>query len=400
MEKSTHAPSGTPTPLPPDLEARFDTPIDRRATHSSKWDKYRAEDDVLPFWVADMDLPTPPFALEAVRERLNHPILGYTNVPDDLVDAFCAWLDRRYGWCVQPEWLTWVSGVVPGLETATRSVCEPADPLLLQPPVYYPFLSVPRHSGTTRYDAPLVRDGDSWVMDLDALRHRCAHTRIGRPRALLFCNPQNPTGRCFSRAELAALGDIAAAEDLVVISDEIHCELLLDKAAHVPLASLSDDLAQRTITLMAPSKTYNLPGLSCAVAIIPDAQLRTRFRSARGGMVSTPGTLAYAAATACYQANDDYLDALRTYLRRNRDRLAGILGRRAVCPEGTYLTWIDVRDLGLEAPGRWFEERGLGLSDGAPFGAPGFVRFNFGCSRPLLERGIERWTAALAGAAG
>ncbi|MEM1432468.1 MAG: PatB family C-S lyase [Pseudomonadota bacterium] len=382
------------------LWARFDTPIDRRGTASTKWDKYQAQPGVLPFWVADMDLPTPDFVLDAVRERLEHPVLGYTNVPATLIESFCGWLARRYEWQVDPEWLVWISGVVPGLEVAARAVGTPGTPLFIPCPVYYPFLKVARHSGRREVRTPLHRvrgaDIDRWEMDFEAMRTLVRTHPTATARALLLCNPQNPTGRRYRRDELARLADLAIEENLVVISDDIHCELLLDDGPHTPLASLNDAIAARTISLFAPGKTYNLPGLSSAVAVIPDAQLRARFQAARAGMVGSPGPLAYAAAEAAYGADDHWLEGLRAYLRRNRDAVAAVVGDRAAPVEATYLTWIDVSDLGLNQPASFFEDHGLGLNDGSAFGGAGFVRFNFGCSSGQLETGLERLRTALA----
>lgn len=401
-------PSAAPSPQTPrDLWPLFDRGVDRSGTASTKWEKYAARPDILPFWVADMDLPTPGFILDAVRDRLEHPVLGYTNVPESLSATFCRWLQRSYRWTVEPSWLTWIGGVVPGLEVATDAVVEPGDPLLLLPPVYYPFLNVPGHSRTRPLTVNLVQTADRdrrWVMDFDAIRHALQRHPCDRRRALLFCNPQNPTGRCYDRSELEALATLAEEQDLIIISDEIHCELLLDRQPHLPIAALDEATAARTVTLFAPSKTYNLPGLSCAVAVIPDPALRRRFRRARRGLVSSPGALAYAAAEAAYGSDGHWLANLQGYLRRNADLLAAAVGARGSPVEATYLSWIDVRDLadriGTAQLPAYFEGYGLGLSDGAPFGGSGYVRFNFGCSRPLLQTGIERLGAALAEASG
>ncbi len=371
----------------------WDTLIDRRGSSATKWEKY--DPSILPFWVADMDLPTPEFILKALRARLEHPVLGYTNVPTELNEAFIASLERRYQWSVHPSWLVWIPGVVSGLNVAAAAIAQPADPVFVMPPVYYPFLDVPQNAGATRIDVPLLEPG--WDMDTDALDAKAQEWPVPRPRLLLLCNPQNPTGQVYSEAQLRALALQCERHDLVVCSDEIHCDLLLDPSAqHIPIASLDPQVAQRSITLMAPTKTYNMPGVGCAVAIIPNPKLRNAFRAARRGMIAGATTLGYTAALAAYRADDHWIDELRSYLRGNREQLAAVAGPRLGPQQATYLGWLDVRDLTRGEPGAFFESHGLGLSDGAAFGSPGFVRFNFGCARSLLGQGLERLDVALA----
>ncbi|MBX3705388.1 MAG: PatB family C-S lyase [Pseudomonadales bacterium] len=369
----------------------FDTVIDRRGTFSTKWERYAGR-DVLPFWVADMDFAMPAFIQAAIARRLEHPIVGYTRTPAPLVDAFRAWLERHYGWRVPEPWLVWLPGVVPGFNLAARAVAEPGGAIVIPTPVYYPFLDVPANAGQAGIQVPLCRDGDRWVMDFDALE---AALRPGA-RLLLLSNPQNPTGRAYTRAELQALADLALRHRLVVCSDEIHCNLILDPdARHVPIASLGPEIAAASISLYAITKTYNIPGLSCAVAVIPDPTLRNAFVRAQAGLVSHPGPLAYAATQAALEDTGPWVPALLDYLRRNHARVRAVAGARMTPVEATYLAWLDVRDLGLEQPGAFFEQHGLGLSDGAAFGGPGFVRFNFACPRSLLEQGLQRLAHAL-----
>lgn len=378
----------------------FDTLIDRSGTASTKWEKYAGR-DVLPFWVADMDFAAPDFIRDAVAERLRHPLLGYTRIPPTLTDAFRHWLARHFHWEVPEEWLVWLPGVVPGLNLAARAVAVQGGSVLVPTPVYYPFLAVPENAGQHRIDVPLVRDRDRWVMDFDRLEAATAEAAAAGAdsRLLLLCNPQNPTGRAYTRAELARLANFCVERDLVLCSDEIHCNLLLEPAAaHIPVASLGPEIAHRSISLYAVTKTYNIPGLSCAVAVIPDARLRRAFSDAQGGLVPGLGPLEIAASTAGFADRSTWLPALLEYLRGNRALVQAAAGTRMTAVEATYLAWIDVRDLELADPGRHFEEHGLGLSDGAAFGGPGFVRLNFGCPRPLLERGLERLEAALCAA--
>jgi len=373
--------------------SQFDRIIDRSNTSSSKWEKYAGR-DIMPFWVADMDFPVPEFILDAIRARLEHEIIGYTRVPQTLIQAFQSWLQRNYSWTVLEEWLVWLPGVVPGFNLAARAVAEPDSALMIPTPVYYPILAVPGNTGQQAQTVALVPDGNRrWCMDFDALQS----TVSSNTRMLMFCNPQNPTGRVYGKAELAALADFALQHNLTLCSDEIHCPLVLDEQArHLPIASLSPEIADRTITLYAPTKTYNIPGLSCAVAVIPNADLRHNFRRAMADLVHSAGPLAFAASTAAFADESSYLPELRSYLRGNLALLREHAGARMAALEGTYLAWIDMRDTSVaHRPGAYFEEHGLGLSDGAAFDGAGFVRFNFGCPKSLLMQGLHRFDDAI-----
>ena len=369
----------------------FDAPIDRTGTASTKWSRYGA--DVLPFWVADMDFRAPPGLLAAVAARLEHGVLGYTDTPPQAQAAFVDWLRRRYGWRVPEECLTWLPGVVPGMNLAARAAGEGGS-LMIPTPVYHPFLAVPRHVRKASITTNLTLENGRWEMDMERLEAAATPDT----RALLLCNPQNPTGRVYEKAELVALAGFCRRRDMVLVSDEIHCELLLTPGRrHIPVASLAPEL--RTITLFSPNKAYNTPGLGSAVAVIPHRPLRQAFRGAFGGLVGHISPLAYAAAEWAYSERTDWLAELTAYLRRNRDCLQTAVdqleGVSMAQVEGTYLGWLDVRELALPAPAAHFERHGLGLSDGAAFGAPGFLRFNFGCPMATLERGLARFEDAV-----
>ena len=371
--------------------AEFDRLIDRRGTFSAKWDKYQGR-DVLPFWVADMDFSAPQFLLDALAERVRHGILGYTRTPEPLVAAFCEWMRRNHGWQVAEEWLVWIPGVVPGLNLAAMAAAEPNGAILIPTPIYYPFLAVPGNAGQRLIQAPMRRDGQRWVTDLEAMQAAAdRHTRL-----LMIANPQNPTGRVFTKAELEAIADFAERRDLLICSDEIHCSILLDRQArHLPIASLHPSVAVRSISLYAATKAYNVPGLSCAIAVIPNAGLRHRFQQASRGLTPFIGPLAYAASTAAFGDQSGWLERLLDYLRGNHQLVLDALGDRMTPVEGTYLAWLDVRDLGLRDPAAHFEEHGLGLSDGTDFAGPGYLRFNFGCPRALLKEGLARFAAGV-----
>ena len=294
----------------------FDNVVERRGTGSTKWSKYK--EDVLPFWVADMDFRAPGFIRDALQKQLDHGVFGYSETPRALIDAAVAWLEDEFDWVVAPEWLVWLPGVVPGLNLACRAVGAAGDSVMMNVPVYYPFLAVPGHWGRTPIEVPLVLDRKRWVMDVDAMTAALGN----RTRLFMFCNPQNPSGRIYERDELIELAKFCERHDLLICSDEIHCDLRLDDRPHVPIASLSDEIAARTITLMAPTKTYNTPGLCCAFAVIPDAALRRRFWDARGGLVPSVGMFAYTAALAAYEDPSDWLDRLRA-LPARQSRRAG-----------------------------------------------------------------------------
>jgi cystathionine beta-lyase len=369
----------------------FDQIIDRRGTDSIKWSKY-AEQDVLPLWVADMDFAPPPPVIAALRERLDQSVLGYGSPTEALTQAIVQHLARAYGWSIEAEAIVWLPGLVTGLNVACRAV---DGDVVTATPIYPPFLSAPRLSGKTLNRVELACADGYWHWDWPALQSAVTEAT----KLFLLCHPHNPVGRCWDEAELRQLADFAAEKDLIVCSDEIHCDLILDRTRHhIPFASLSPDAARRSITLMAPSKTYNIPGLGCAFAVIPEAGLRRRFLRAMDGIVPHVNVLGLAACHAAYTECTDWHDELIEYLVGNRDRVSATvhsLKRVKMGPvEATYLAWIDVRDLHLANPAAHFEAHGLGLSDGADFGAPGWLRLNFGCPRSTLDAALERFVMA------
>ena len=372
---------------------RHEPPIDRRGTSSEKWERYAGR-DILPLWVADMDLPTAPFVLEAVRKRLEHPILGYTAPPARMVEAFVAWLRERYGWRVHEDWLVWIPGVVTGFNVAARAAATEGRDLVIPAPVYGPILKVPANAGLHGVVSPLVLNRGRWEMDIDDLA-----SKVSPAAAVLFCNPQNPTGRVYDRDELEALAELALRNDTIVISDEIHCPIVLDATKrHVPIASLDRTIEARSISLFAPTKAFNFPGLNAAVAVIPDPSLREAYETVGTGLISTHSPLAFAALTAAFEDDTDWLDEQNAFLAGNARRLetavAGIDGIRTTPVEGTYLAWLDVSALGLADAAAAFEDRGLGLHAGEEFGDPGFLRLNFGCPRSILDLAIDRLVQA------
>ena len=366
----------------------FDEPVDRRATASDKWDRYAGR-DVLPLWVADMDFRAPPPVLEALHRRVEHGVFGYTSPSRELVETTIDMLATQYQWSVEPEWLVWLPGLVPGLHIAARSVGDPGEAVATFTPIYPPFLAAPARADRVRIDVPLA--GPDGTIDFDELERAVAPGT----RMLMFCNPQNPTGRVYRRDELEALAEFCQRRDLVLCSDEIHCGLILEPGLqHVPAASLDPDFARQTLTLLAPSKTYNIAGLGCSLAVIPDPALRRRFREARAGFVPGVNTLGLTAALAAWRDCADWHADLIEYLRGNRARVVEAVEAEPAlsmtAPEATYLAWIDARTLDARDPAAACEDAGLGLSDGRDFGAPGFLRLNFGCPRATLAQALER----------
>lgn len=390
----------TPDPIRPDPAAldlaAFDTVVDRRGSDSIKWAKHAGHtnargEEILPLWVADMDFAAPPAVQAALQARLNHGVFGYGYTLPAYLHTLADAMVRDYGWAVQPEWIVPLGGLVSGLNVAARAIGEAGDALVTATPVYPALFTAPRHMDRDCIAVPL-RESENWSWDLEAVR--AAHTP--RTRGLFLCHPHNPVGRVWTPAELDAIAGHAESHDLIVVSDEIHCDLILEPGLrHRPFAMHSGEMAARTITLMAPSKTYNIPGLGAAFAIIPNPNLRRRFERALAGICAHPNILGQVAAIAAYgEGCLAWRAALLEYLRGNRDRvmtLDGVGGLRVIKPEATYLAWLDCRTLDTDNPQRLFEqELGVGLSDGADFGRPGFLRLNFGCPRATLDEAVRR----------
>jgi putative C-S lyase len=367
----------------------FDEPVERRGSWSTRWERYGPE--VIPLWVADTDFRAPPAVLAALRRRVEHGVFGYNAPPAPLRDALVERLRRLYGWRVEPEWVVFVSGVVPGLHLAARHLLRADQHALLPKPVYQHLKRAPELAGRAFTEVPLVLAGGRWVWDEQAL------AAAARPasRLLMLCNPQNPGGTIFTRGELERLAAFAEKRDLVICSDEIHAEILLDEGKpHVPIASLAPETCRRTVTLLSPNKAFGFPGAGCAFAIIEDPELRRAFGADHHATVHDASVFGYEAALAAYRDCDDWLRAQLAYLRANRDlverNIAATPGLAMAHVEATYLAWIDASGLGVKDPYRHFLERGIALSPGTQFGAPGFVRLNFGTQRAVLEEALRR----------
>jgi len=373
----------------------FDSLPQRGQTGSLKWQRYDGK-DILPMWVADMDFPSAPEIIDAVRERAEHGVFGYTVPYPSVEEAVLDYLQRVHGIAVRREWLVWMPGLVPALNAASRAFEKPGDAVLTNTPVYPPFLTAPEWQNKTLLAVPLKVDAERYTFDFEAME------KVVTPKTRLFvlCNPHNPVGRAWSRTELEAVVAFCRKHDLIVVSDEIHCDLILDaEVPHHTFMTLGDWARENSLTLMAPSKTYNVPGLACSFIIVPNARLRTAFQRASRGMITEVNCFGYAGCEAAFRHGEPWRQALLGVLRKNYrtvfDFIRTRMPRVKLLPmEATYLAWLDMRDLGLEAPDRHFEAYGVGLSDGALFGAKGFLRLNFGCPPAMLQTALERMEKA------
>ncbi len=380
----------------------FDTPIERRGTDSYKWNDYG--DNVLPLWVADMDFISPPAVLEALHQRVAHGVFGYGRPSPRLPQTICERLLRLYGWTVTPEQIIFLPGLVSGLNAVCRTINEPGAGVLVQTPVYPPFLTAPANQGLTLQTAQLAVTAQNRLLRYDIDYDAFEAAMTPQPKLFILCNPHNPVGRCYTREELARLAEVCLRHNLIICSDEIHCDLLLDGAAHLPIAALAPEIARQTITLMAPSKTFNIAGLECGFAIIQNPDLLRRFTTLNQGLVPGVNVLGAAAALAAYQEGGEWLTQLLAYLTANRDFMVEYVlehlpGLQITNPQGTYLAWLDCRQSAAgDHPFHFFlTQAGVALNDGTMFGpgGEGFVRLNFGCTRATLVEALERMRAAL-----
>jgi cystathionine beta-lyase len=379
----------------------FDLPVDRMHSDSTKWHVYGP--DVLPLWTADMDFRVPEPVIAAMRARVDHGVFGYCFEPPELREVIVERLERLYKWRVAPEAIVFGTGVLTGFQHVCRVAAGAADGVLVQPPVYPPIFGAPGHNGSIHQEAPLVMRPDGrWEIDFDAFESAITD----ETRVFILCNPHNPVGRVFRRDELERLAALCLSRNILVCSDEIHCDLVFPGCRHTPIASLGAEIAQRSVTLMAPSKTFNVPGLRCSFAVVPDAALRRQLTGDESHQFSEVNNMGLAAALAAYRDGQEWLDQVLAYLLANRDFVVEFVRREMpgvemVAPEATYLAWMDCRRSGISgSPEQFFLERArVALHDGAWFGTrgDGFVRLNFGCTRATLADALSRMSAALRG---
>lgn len=382
----------------------FDRPIDRTGTAALKWDARRqvfGREDLIPLWVADMDFAAPEQVTQALVERARHPIYGYSLHPDSLFEALADWLRERHHWHIERDWVLWVPGVVPSLNAAVLSLTQPGEGVIVQPPVYPPFFSAVTTTGRGLVENPLIEVAGRYQMDLDHLEHCAAQGA----KLLLLCSPHNPVGRVWTEDELQAVLTIARRHGLTILSDEIHHDLIYPGVQHTPLARLTGN-APDIVSAVAPSKTFNIPGLGLSALIAPDPERRAKLKAAFDQLhIIASNPFSMTAFAAAYRHGGPWLDALRAYLANSRDFALDFVARRlpgvrAIAPQGTYLLWLDCRGLNLQDPALQrllVDQARVGLSPGVQFGigGQGHMRLNLGAPRALIAEALERIAGAL-----
>lgn len=392
------------------MSYNFDSIIERRGTNSEKWQKY--PEDVLPLWEADMDFAAPEPITAALRQKVNHGIFGYEMPSPQLAETVAARMLKNYNWQVSPESVIAIPGLVTGFNAAARAVCAQGQGILVQPPVYPPFLAVHANTGLVRQEAPLAVTVKENILhyhvEFDRF-NQAIHSGSVKTRMFLLCNPHNPTGQAYSRSDLTQIAEICLKNDVIICSDEIHSEILPGGEKHIPLAALDPEVGDHTLTLIAPSKTFNIPGLFCGFAIIPNKDLLERYKKTVEQMTLHVSSLGLAAAQVAYSGVcDDWLLAMNVYLKGNRDFLAETItyefkGIKTTIPDATYLAWLDCNELLRSGrisgtPHEFFlKQARVALNEGRDFGhgGEGFVRLNFGCPRKTLEEALQRMKDAL-----
>lgn len=380
------------------MEYDFDRVLERRNTDSMKWNKY--DDDVIPLWVADMDFVSADPIIEALHQRVDHRIYGYTLPPQELRTLIQERLKRLYEWSIREDDIVFLPGLVTGLNLSYHVFSDPGDGVLIQPPVYFHFVRDPVLHGRVLNDPPLVQKGDTYEINFSDFERGITH----RTKTFLLCNPHNPVGRVFTLKELEAIADICLRHNVIICSDEIHCDLLYPGYRHLPIASLGPEVAKQTVTLLSPSKTFNLAGFDFGFAIIPNPGLRKIWQTVSSGLIPGVNIMGHVAARAAYKYGQEWLDQALAYLTVNRDFLAQYLKEklpaiRMTKMEATYLAWLDCRNAGIPGnPSEFFLKRArVALNDGPEFGrgGEGFVRLNFACSRKTLTEALDRMASAL-----
>ncbi|MBS3808394.1 MAG: PatB family C-S lyase [Bacteroidales bacterium] len=383
----------------------FDQAVPRENTDSVKYDlreKLFGREDIIPMWVADMDFRVPPAVSQAIHERANHGIYGYSIRPEGFYDSAISWMDKRHGWQVARDWLTFSPGIVPGVNLAIMGLTAPGDKIMIQPPVYFPFFDAIKKNDRQLAENRLILRNGRYYVDLEDFERQLQ----GGVRMFILSNPHNPGGSVWTRQELEDMGNLCLQYGATIIADEIHCDIVFPGYRYTPMASISEEIASQTLTFIAPSKTFNIAGLSTSVGIISDSSLRREFNRMLDrihiGHGNIFGTVALQAA---YNHGGEWLDQLLVYLKQNleliehyiHERLDGV---KLIRPEGTYLAWLDCRELPLENDriNRFMiEQAGVGLNDGASFGenGQGFQRLNFGCPRSTLQKVLENLDHAI-----
>lgn len=374
----------------------FDEIIQRRNTNCVKWD--RGYEDVLPMWVADMDFKAAQPIIDALQRKLESGIYGYTMHPEAYYQAIISWFERRHNWKLQKDWILFCPGIVPALNQLVKAFTEPGDKVIIQSPVYYPFYRVVTNNGCEVAVNPLKFEGSQYVMDYEDLEKKASDPKT---KLLFLCSPHNPGGRVWTAEELTRLGEICLRNNVLVITDEIHCDLVYDGYKHVPFGSISEDFLKNSITCTAPSKTFNLAGLQVSNLIIPDKELRQRVKhTLEINEIGEPNIFAVESLIAAYNEGEEWLEQLMEYLKGNLQYLINYFKEnfpslKVIVPEGTYLIWVDCRELGLTSKDLndfFLNKAKVWFNNGRMFGedGEGFVRINIACPRTLLEEGLNR----------
>mgnify|MGYP006277358883 CR=1 FL=1 len=380
------------------MASSFDQYVNRKDSGSVKWNRYA--DDVLPLWVADMDFLSPPPVIKALSERVKHGVYGYPEIQQSTKDSVVDWLWKEHNWSVTGEDLVFLPGVVVGFNLAAHALTKPGQGVLVQTPTYRPFLNVSGHAKIEQHEIPLDRNkGGKYLVRKTTFNHAIQeNTQI-----FMLCNPQNPTGRVFSKAELEMMAETCLKNKIFICSDEIHSDIIYSQNEHIPIATLSPEVAKRTITLLSPSKTFNIAGLKASYAVITNSELRERFIAGKQGLVGGLNLFGQTALRASYTEGKAWLEELLIYLENNRNFLFDFVSTKLdsvsmVSPEGTYLAWLDCRETGIEVPQEYFlKDAKVALNPGNWFGKPGegFVRLNFACPRKTLREGLDRLAHSL-----
>lgn len=388
------------------MQYNFDEQIDRRGTDAEKLDGMKeiwGRTDLIPLWVADMDFATPPFVVDAIRRRCDCPVLGYTAKPDSYYQAIIRWVDSRYGLPLAKNQIHYVPGIVPGLGMALNAFTSPGDKVLIMPPVYHPFAWLVTRNRRELVTCPLILENGHYRMNLDLFRQLAKDVKV-----CILCNPHNPGGVVWTREELETVAEVCVENDVLVFSDEIHADLTLPPYKHVPFALISEEARNRSVTFMAPSKAFNMPGLAASHVLIYNKELLHRFHAyLEAGELDMGHVFAFRAVEAAYSHGTDWLDQCIAYIQGNIDYVDTYLKERmprikAMRPMASYLIWLDCRDLGLsqkELNAFFVDKAGLALNDGEMFGKEGigFMRMNVGCPRAVVERAMKQLEAAYKG---
>ena len=373
----------------------FDQVINRRGTGSMKWDG--VSENQIPLWVADMDFAPPPAVTAALHQRLQgDPVFGYARPTSELTAAVVKYLRIKHDFNIDPTWLVWLPNLTPAINIICGMVRAMNGTIMTSTPMFSHILEAPLNQGLKPVEVPLIHGANGWEMNFISMEAAAKPT----VKLLMLCNPHNPVGRVYTRTELEQLAAFCERHDLLICSDEIFCDLVLE-GKHVPVASLNERICNRSITLMSPAKTYNLPGLPCAFAIISDTMLREKFEKAADGLIPGVGDLEFAACLAAYRDSDAWQTELLAYLKTNRDFLVNFITThlpqlKISKIEGTFVAWLDARGLGVDDPHQFFKNAGVVLSNGKPHRGEGFLRLNFGCPRSILEQALKRMADAVA----